>query len=109
MLGPVVVGMTAAVKAYFDLPPGNTFDSPYTPSLTSAASAFRVQVIARRIRECNVYSTILHFNTPAAEIAAMNMCPAVGAVSCSGSFFPPKPSWEGSWCENKAAENFPKK
>lgn len=29
------------------------------------------QVIARRIRECNVYSTILHFNTPAAEIARM--------------------------------------
>ncbi|HEX5221513.1 MAG TPA: glutamine-hydrolyzing GMP synthase [Verrucomicrobiae bacterium] len=29
------------------------------------------QVIARRIRECNVYSTILHFNTPAAQIAAM--------------------------------------
>jgi GMP synthase (glutamine-hydrolysing) len=29
------------------------------------------QVIARRIRECNVYSTILHFNTPATEIAAM--------------------------------------
>ncbi len=29
------------------------------------------QVIARRIRECNVYSTILHYNTPAAEIAAM--------------------------------------
>ncbi len=29
------------------------------------------QVIARRIRECNVYSTILHYNTPATEIAAM--------------------------------------
>ena len=29
------------------------------------------QVIARRIRECNVYSTIIHFNTPAAKIAAM--------------------------------------
>src|SRR6202012_6053998 len=29
------------------------------------------QVIARRVRECNVYSTIIHFNTPAAEIAAM--------------------------------------
>ena len=29
------------------------------------------QVIARRIRECNVYSTILHFNTSAAEIARM--------------------------------------
>ena len=29
------------------------------------------QVIARRIRECNVYSTILHFNTPATEIAQM--------------------------------------
>jgi len=29
------------------------------------------QVIARRVRECNVYSTILHYNTPAAEIAAM--------------------------------------
>jgi len=30
------------------------------------------QVIARRIRECNVYSTILRYDTPAAEIAKMN-------------------------------------
>src|SRR2546426_9325832 len=30
------------------------------------------QVIARRIRECNVYSVILRYNTPAAEIGAMN-------------------------------------
>jgi GMP synthase (glutamine-hydrolysing) len=29
------------------------------------------QVIARRIRECSVYSTILPFDTPAAEIAAL--------------------------------------
>jgi GMP synthase (glutamine-hydrolysing) len=29
------------------------------------------QVIARRVRECNVYSTIVHFNTPAAELAAL--------------------------------------
>ena len=29
------------------------------------------QVIARRIRECSVYSTILHFNTPAVEIAKL--------------------------------------
>jgi GMP synthase (glutamine-hydrolysing) len=29
------------------------------------------QVIARRVRECNVYSVIIHFNTPATEIAAM--------------------------------------
>ena len=29
------------------------------------------QVIARRVRECSVYSTIIHYNTPAAEIAAM--------------------------------------
>jgi GMP synthase (glutamine-hydrolysing) len=29
------------------------------------------QVIARRVRECNVYSTILRFDTPAIEIAAM--------------------------------------
>ena len=29
------------------------------------------QVIARRVRECNVYSTIIHYNTPAAEIAKM--------------------------------------
>ncbi|MDG1890267.1 MAG: glutamine-hydrolyzing GMP synthase [Verrucomicrobiota bacterium] len=29
------------------------------------------QVIARRIRECQVYSTILPYDTPAAEIAAM--------------------------------------
>lgn len=30
------------------------------------------QVIARRIRECNVYSTILRYDTPAAEIAKLN-------------------------------------
>ena len=30
------------------------------------------QVIARRIRECKVYSEILPYNTPASEIAAMN-------------------------------------
>jgi GMP synthase (glutamine-hydrolysing) len=29
------------------------------------------QVIARRVRECNVYSTILPFSTPASEIAAL--------------------------------------
>ncbi|MSR66518.1 MAG: glutamine-hydrolyzing GMP synthase [Pedosphaera sp.] len=29
------------------------------------------QVIARRVRECSVYSTILRYDTPAAEIAAM--------------------------------------
>ena len=29
------------------------------------------QVIARRIRECNVYSTILRYDTPAAEIARL--------------------------------------
>ena len=29
------------------------------------------QVIARRIRECNVYSTLVHYNTSAREIAAM--------------------------------------
>ncbi len=29
------------------------------------------QVIARRVRECNVYSTILSFDTPVAEIAAL--------------------------------------
>jgi GMP synthase (glutamine-hydrolysing) len=30
------------------------------------------QVIARRIRECNVYSVILRYDTPAAEIAKLN-------------------------------------
>src|SRR5205085_5007495 len=30
------------------------------------------QVIARRIRECNVYSVILRYDTPATEIAALN-------------------------------------
>src|SRR2546430_6350998 len=30
------------------------------------------QVIARRIRECNVYSVILRYDTPAAEIIALN-------------------------------------
>src|SRR5215475_13418724 len=30
------------------------------------------QVIARRVRECNVYSVILRYDTPAKEIAAMN-------------------------------------
>ena len=30
------------------------------------------QVIARRIRECKVYSIILHYNTPASEISKIN-------------------------------------
>src|SRR6266567_3254599 len=30
------------------------------------------QVIARRVRECNVYSVILRYDTPAAEIAALD-------------------------------------
>jgi len=30
------------------------------------------QVIARRVRECNVYSTILRFDTPAAQLAKLN-------------------------------------
>src|SRR5437870_5368936 len=30
------------------------------------------QVIARRIRECNVYSTILPYHTPVAELSALN-------------------------------------
>src|SRR5688572_7115300 len=30
------------------------------------------QVIARRIRECNVYSIILRYDTPAEEIATLN-------------------------------------
>src|SRR5205823_3333335 len=30
------------------------------------------QVIARRVRECNVYSVILRYDAPAAEIAALN-------------------------------------
>src|SRR5271157_5970542 len=29
------------------------------------------QVIARRVRECNVYSVILPYSTPASEIAAL--------------------------------------
>ena len=33
------------------------------------------QVIARRIRECKVYSTILKYDTPAAEIAALRADP----------------------------------
>jgi len=30
------------------------------------------QVIARRIRECNVYSTILRYDTPARELQRLN-------------------------------------
>lgn len=30
------------------------------------------QVIARRVRECNVYSTIVRYDTPAAKVTAMN-------------------------------------
>ena len=34
------------------------------------------QVIARRIRECNVYSIILRYDTPAEEIAARKPSPS---------------------------------
>jgi len=47
------------------------------------------QVIARRIRECNVYSTILPFDTPAAEIARLKP----GGIILSGgpaSVYAPK-------------------
>jgi GMP synthase (glutamine-hydrolysing) len=39
------------------------------------------QVIARRVRECQVYSTILPFDTPAAQIAAL---PARGLILSGG-------------------------
>src|SRR5205085_2319353 len=39
------------------------------------------QVIARRIRECNVYSVILRYDTPAMEIAALQ---AKGVILSGG-------------------------
>ena len=41
------------------------------------------QVIARRIRECNVYSVILRHDTPATEIAAI--CPKEDDLACRGA------------------------
>jgi GMP synthase (glutamine-hydrolysing) len=47
------------------------------------------QVIARRVRECNVYSVILRYDTPAAEIAALS---PMGIILSGGpaSVFDPK-------------------
>ena len=49
------------------------------------------QVIARRIRECNVYSTILHFNTPAAEIAALKPAGIILSGGPSSVYSPKAP------------------
>ena len=49
------------------------------------------QVIARRVRECNVYSTIVHFNTPAAEIAAMKPRGIILSGGPSSVFAPDAP------------------
>src|SRR5262245_36089873 len=51
------------------------------------------QVIARRIRECNVYCTILPFNTPARQVAALRPKGLVLSGGPSSVFDPkaPKP------------------
>src|SRR5450759_473703 len=49
------------------------------------------QVIARRVRECNVYSTIVHFNTPAAAIAAMKPRGIILSGGPSSVFAPDAP------------------
>jgi len=49
------------------------------------------QVIARRVRECNVYSVILHFNTPATEIAAMKPAGIILSGGPSSVYAPDAP------------------
>ncbi len=49
------------------------------------------QVIARRVRECNVYSTIIHYNTPAAEIAAMKPAGLILSGGPSSVYSPTAP------------------
>ena len=53
------------------------------------------QVIARRVRECNVYSTIIHFNTPAAKIAAMKPSGIILSGGPSSVYAPDAPLPEG--------------
>jgi GMP synthase (glutamine-hydrolysing) len=49
------------------------------------------QVIARRVRECNVYSLIVHFNTPATEIAAMQPAGIILSGGPSSVYAPAAP------------------
>ncbi|MEO6034191.1 MAG: GMP synthase (glutamine-hydrolyzing), partial [Verrucomicrobiota bacterium] len=49
------------------------------------------QVIARRIRECNVYSTILRYDTPAKEIAKLNPKGIILSVGPSSVYAPDAP------------------
>src|SRR5207248_7927427 len=49
------------------------------------------QVIARRIRECNVYCTILRFDTPAKEIAALHPMGLVLSGGPSSVYAPDAP------------------
>jgi len=48
----------------------HSFDMPEKIVILDFGSQY-TQVIARRVRESNVFSIIVHFNTPAKEIAAM--------------------------------------
>jgi len=53
------------------------------------------QVIARRVRECRVYSTIVRFDLPAAAIAA-----PIGAASSAASKIPDGPNTAPNAADN---------
>ena len=48
------------------------------------------QVIARRVRECNVYSVILRYDTSAAELAKLE---ERVTIIDRERVFPPPPAW----------------
>lgn len=70
------------------------------------------QVIARRVRELNVYSTILRFDTPASEIQKLSVKGIILSGGPSSVYMPKAPSpirpsstWECPYSASATASN----
>jgi GMP synthase (glutamine-hydrolysing) len=63
---------------------------PQTIAVLDFGSQY-TQVIARRVRECNVYSKIYHYSTPATELKAAGICGIILSGGPSSVYSPKAP------------------